>query len=256
MLEAFLGTAPHSHSGALVPFRGPTPVAAHPTPSRNGARTPMKRFLTIAAAAALIIGVSLPAAAINPAGETGDAAVAAPLAAPVAAEQDLALSIAAGVTNARDSFSGEPKPAPPPPPAYWSNVYSGPIPDAWAGGLIWPASPGSLVDGFGPRGGGFHGGIDLFAGYGSTIVAAGAGTVTVVATHWSWGHMVKIDHGSGVQTLYAHMIDGSAMVSPGQWVEAGTPIGLLGETGEAYGAHLHFEVYVDGQKADPLAFLP
>jgi len=216
----------------------------------------MKRFLTIAAATALVIGVSLPAAAIDPTRDGMAAIAAEPLAAPTEAEQDLALSIAAGVTNARDSFSGEPKPAPPPPPAYWSDVYTGPIPDAWLGGLSWPADPGSLVDGYGPRGGGFHGGIDLFAGRGSTIVAAGAGTVTVVAMHWSWGQMVKIDHGSGVQTLYAHMIEGSPLVSPGQWVEAGTPIGQIGETGEAYGAHLHFEVYVGGQKADPLSFLP
>lgn len=220
--------------------------------------TPMKRILTIAAAAALIIGVSLPAAAINPVSDVLVAAAAEPAVASAKADQDVSLSIAAGVVQARDTFSAEPKPPPPPVvPTYWSNVYSGAIADAWLGYLpVWPADPGSLADGFGPRGGGFHGGIDLFAGYGATIVAAGAGTVTVVASHWSWGQMVKIDHGGGVQTLYAHMIAGSPMVSPGQWVEAGTPIGLLGETGEAYGAHLHFEVYLDGQKADPRSFLP
>lgn len=219
----------------------------------------MKRLLTIAAAATLIIGVSLPAAAINPGNSPQmAAAAAAPAIAAPKAEQDLSLSIAAGVVQARDAFAAEAKPAPPPvTTTYWSNVYSGAIPDAWLGYLpVWPADPGSLVDGFGPRGGGFHGGIDLFAGYGSTIVAPGAGTVTVVAYHWSWGQMVKIDHGGGVQTLYAHLVDGSPMVSPGQWVEAGTPLGLLGATGEAYGAHLHFEVYLDGQKADPFGFLP
>lgn len=218
----------------------------------------MKRLLVIAVATALIIGVSLPAAAISSPDDPASAMAAEPLAGAAHLDQEVALSIAAGVVSARDSFSAEPKPPPPPPVVtYWSNVYSGAIADAWLGYLpVWPANPGSLVDGFGPRGGGFHGGIDLFAGYGSTIVAAGAGTVTVVATHWSWGHMVKIDHGGGVQTLYAHMIEGSAMVAPGQWVEAGTPIGLLGETGEAYGAHLHFEVYLNGQKANPLGFLP
>lgn len=219
----------------------------------------MKRLLTIAAAAALIIGVSLPAAAINPVDDAAVAMAAEPAVAAGTPEQELSLSIAQGVVTARDAFDAEPKPPPPPPvtTTYWSNVYTGAVEDAWLGYLpVWPADPGSLVDGFGPRGGGFHGGIDLFAGYGTPVVAAGAGTVTVVAWHWSWGQMVKIDHGGGVQTLYAHLVDGSPMVSPGQWVEAGTPIGLLGETGEAYGAHLHFEVYLNGQKADPFGFLP
>jgi len=217
----------------------------------------MKRLLIIAVATALIIGVSLPAAAIGPAQDPYVAVAAEPLATSTSLEQDVSLSIAAAALDARDSFSGEPKPPPPPPvTTYWSNVYSGAIPDAWAGALIWPADPGSLVDGYGPRGGGFHGGIDLFAGHGSAIVAAAAGTVTVVASHWSWGQMVKIDHGGGVQTLYAHMIAGSQAVAPGQWVEAGTYLGQIGATGEAYGSHLHFEVYVDGQKADPMPFLP
>ena len=66
---------------------------------------------------------------------------------------------------------------------------------------------------------------------------------------------MKIDHGNGVQTLYAHMVSGSLLVSPGQQVSQGQQIGTMGTTGSSTGVHLHFEVYVNGSRVDPANYL-
>lgn len=99
-----------------------------------------------------------------------------------------------------------------------------------------------------------HGGID-FGGYGP-IVAAQGGTVLVAGYHNSWGYYVKIDHGNGLQTLYAHMEAGSLTVAPGQVVSQGQKIGIMGTTGDSTGVHLHFEVYESGTQVDPAAYVP
>lgn len=98
-----------------------------------------------------------------------------------------------------------------------------------------------------------HGGID-FAG-GGQIVAAKSGTVLVAGYHSSWGYYVKIDHGNGFQTLYAHMKAGSLLVSPGQLVSQGQQIGTMGTTGASTGVHLHFEVYDNNTRVDPAPYL-
>ena len=98
-----------------------------------------------------------------------------------------------------------------------------------------------------------HGGIDL-AGYGP-IKAAQEGTVLVSGYHNSWGYYVKIDHGNGLQTLYAHMEAGSLTVSPGQKIIQGQQIGIMGTTGDSTGVHLHFEVYEDGTQVDPAGYV-
>jgi len=122
---------------------------------------------------------------------------------------------------------------------------------------MWPSNA-RVNDGYGWRDGGeFHNGIDIMGDYGSPIVAASAGVVTTVIEDDSgWGQYVKIDHGNGVSTLYAHMISGSTTVVQGQTVNAGDVIGLTGDTGYVTFYHLHFEVYVDGSRVDPLAWLP
>ncbi len=93
-----------------------------------------------------------------------------------------------------------------------------------------------------------HGGIDI--GGGGPIVAAKSGTVTIAGWHYQYGNYVKISHGGGVDTLYAHL-QSDMRVSPGQSVSAGQRIGTMGTTGYSTGVHLHFEVFVNGAKVNP-----
>lgn len=93
-----------------------------------------------------------------------------------------------------------------------------------------------------------HAGTDI--GGGGTITAAKAGTVTVAQKHPSWGNYVKIDHGNGVSSLYAHMKPG-LKVSAGQSVSQGQALGIMGTTGSSTGIHLHFEVYEGFRTVNP-----
>lgn len=125
-------------------------------------------------------------------------------------------------------------------------------------GFIQPAQ-GYLSSGYGYRTNPFsginrlHAGIDI-AGSGS-ISAAQSGTVVAAEFHSGWGNYVKIDHGNGLETLYAHMERGSIPVSVGDTVSQGQTIGTMGQTGSATGVHLHFEVYVNGVQVDPAPYL-
>lgn len=100
----------------------------------------------------------------------------------------------------------------------------------------------------------YHNGMDI-DGYGhdgDIIIACDAGVV--VAAQWSdsYGYYVMIDHGNGMQTLYAHM-SGMA-VSYGTKVSQGQTIGYLGSTGWSTGTHCHLEIYVNGSRTDPEAY--
>lgn len=99
-----------------------------------------------------------------------------------------------------------------------------------------------------------HGGIDICASHGTAILAADGGTVVKSADGWNggWGNYVMISHGNGLQTLYAHM--SSRAVSTGQQVAKGQTIGYVGSTGMSSGAHLHFEVWLNGSRTDPLNY--
>lgn len=98
-----------------------------------------------------------------------------------------------------------------------------------------------------------HGGIDFNGG--GPIVAAQSGTVTVSGYHSSWGYYVKINHGNGLETLYAHMQAGSLAVTVGQQVSQGQQLGIMGSTGDSTGVHLHFEVYKGGSRVNPASYL-
>jgi murein DD-endopeptidase MepM/ murein hydrolase activator NlpD len=104
-------------------------------------------------------------------------------------------------------------------------------------------------DGYGPRGAGWHPGIDFPARTGTRVVAAAAGRVAFAGYDDGYGLLVVLDHGRGVQTLYAHL--SVAAVAPGATVAAGALVGRVGATGFATGPHLHFEVRVRGAAADP-----
>jgi len=99
---------------------------------------------------------------------------------------------------------------------------------------------------------GRHTGLDFAAPAGTPAFAARAGVVTVERPAWA-GLLVRIDHGDGVETWYAHL--SAADVVPGQIVEAGEPIGAVGSAGNSTGPHLHFEVRLDGTAVDPAATL-
>ncbi|KQR91644.1 MAG: M23 family metallopeptidase [Microbacterium ginsengisoli] len=98
----------------------------------------------------------------------------------------------------------------------------------------------------------FHYGLDIANGTcGFPIFAASAGTVVHAGPNGGYGNYVKIDHGGGIGTGYAHMQNGGILVSYGQQVSAGQVIGRGGETGNAFGCHLHFEFYVNGSPKNP-----
>mgnify|MGYP002166233328 FL=1 len=105
---------------------------------------------------------------------------------------------------------------------------------------------------------GTHGGTDIGASYGSAIYAAGSGTVVTAynnsAYNGGYGNYAMINHGNGIQTLYAHM--SVCSVTVGQTVSAGQTIGYVGSTGRSTGPHLHFEVRVNGSRVDPQSYYP
>lgn len=106
---------------------------------------------------------------------------------------------------------------------------------------------------FGQRWGRLHRGIDLALAQGEPIYAADDGTVYYSGYCGSYGNLVKIDHGNGMQTYYAHC--SSLLVSQGQQVKRGERIALVGSTGNSTGPHLHFEVIINGNCVDPADFL-
>lgn len=136
---------------------------------------------------------------------------------------------------------------PPPPPV-------DPPPSGGGGGarFQWPFDPrpyqqgGSVSSEYGPRDGRIHQGIDF--GYngatnGKTIPAAGAGRANL-RRNAGFGNHVVIDHGDNLKTLYAHIQDGGFLISDGAQVAKGQGIGKIGNTGNSFGAHLHFETHV------------
>ncbi len=101
-----------------------------------------------------------------------------------------------------------------------------------------------------------HTGTDIACAEGTPILAAADGVVTVANGLDSWGgsygYYIQIDHGGGLETLYAHC--SSICVATGQQVQAGQVIGYVGHTGRVTGNHLHLEVRIDGNRADAMQF--
>jgi peptidoglycan hydrolase-like protein with peptidoglycan-binding domain len=119
--------------------------------------------------------------------------------------------------------------------------------------LGWPLR-GPLGSPFGPRGFGFHSGIDVIAPRGSSVAAAAPGRVVWAGYRaGGWGLLVTIAHRDGVRTMYAHL--SRVGVRLGERVGVGTRVGRVGATGDATGPHLHFEVRLRGAAVDPLPAL-
>lgn len=120
---------------------------------------------------------------------------------------------------------------------------------------------GTINDTFGPRPElplpgtqPFHAGTDLGAACGTPVYAASAGDVVQTGQLGSYGNWILIDHGDGVATGYAHLLDGATVVNPGDAVIAGQVIGGVGSTGLSTGCHLHIEVRIDGTAVDAQSF--
>lgn len=98
-----------------------------------------------------------------------------------------------------------------------------------------------------------HRGLDFTAPQGTPIYATGDGRVRVAGRmEGGFGNHVKINHGYGYETLYAHMV--RIKVRPGQMVKRGEVIGWVGSTGKSTGPHCHYEVHVNGQEVNPVYF--
>jgi murein DD-endopeptidase MepM/ murein hydrolase activator NlpD len=97
-----------------------------------------------------------------------------------------------------------------------------------------------------------HAGVDYYNREGGEIYAAGDGLVTLAGEDGAYGNAVRIEHGGGVEGLYAHMVPGSLKVRVGDRVRLGQPIGMMGRSGRAYAVHLHYELREAGETVDPL----
>lgn len=102
---------------------------------------------------------------------------------------------------------------------------------------------------FTSRGSEFHKGVDFGASYGTTVVATGDGIVTFAGRQAGYGKMVIISHGYNIMTCYGH--NSQLLVKQGDKVKKGQPISKVGSTGRSTGAHLHYEVRINGQSVNP-----
>ena len=99
----------------------------------------------------------------------------------------------------------------------------------------------------------FHGALDIASKKGTPIYAADGGVVTLAQPFDTYGNCIIIDHGDGLQTLYAHL--DAYCVKEGDIVGQGWKIGEMGKTGRATGTHLHFEVRLNGNRVNPLDYV-
>ncbi|MBE8965506.1 peptidoglycan DD-metalloendopeptidase family protein [Nostocales cyanobacterium LEGE 12452] len=119
----------------------------------------------------------------------------------------------------------------------------------------WPAK-GTLTSGYGWRWGRMHKGIDVANSTGTPVVASAEGTILKAGwNNGGYGNLVEIRHPDGSTTRYAH--NSKILVQPGQEVNQGETIALMGSTGHSTGPHTHFEIHRSGKGAvNPIAMLP
>ncbi len=99
----------------------------------------------------------------------------------------------------------------------------------------------------------YHSGVDISAPPGKPVKATADGVVTKTEEYGSLGRSVYVAHGFGVTTVYGHL--SRINVTPGQRIERGAILGLVGNTGRSTGYHLHYEVQLNGQPTNPLAYI-
>lgn len=99
----------------------------------------------------------------------------------------------------------------------------------------------------------FHPGVDFAGRAGTPVLATGSGRVTFAGREGSYGNMVELDHGDGLRTRYAHLLN--IAVTRGQVVAEGSIVGYMGSTGRSTGPHVHYEVWFDNVVRNPDGFL-
>lgn len=237
--------------------RAPRPSS--PTQHRVPLLQRIRGVVVVGATGALVLTYALPAMAYTTTLTAGE-----PVAAVAGAQQ---LTVTGSFDNqviARDAYTVE-KVQERVPGAYaqtaatFDNDSSSPI--------QWPFLMGVPIStDFGPRVppcsgcSSFHDGIDMNPGYNTPIQAIAAGVVTDVSYYDDGGLGVyaTIEHqidGQTITSVYAHMIEGSLLLEPGQQVEVGQQVGNVGNTGQSTGPHLHLEIHVEGTAVDPYAWL-
>jgi murein DD-endopeptidase MepM/ murein hydrolase activator NlpD len=123
---------------------------------------------------------------------------------------------------------------------------------------VWPVA-GWLTSYFGNRkdpftkDSDFHPGLDISADYGQPVLATADATVSSAAPNGAYGNMVILDHGYGIVTKYGHLSRFAVM--GGQRVKRGDVIGYVGSTGRSTGAHLHYEIWMNGRLTNPMQLL-
>jgi murein DD-endopeptidase MepM/ murein hydrolase activator NlpD len=154
------------------------------------------------------------------------------------------------IPGARATIMVAPYPAPPPSARALPPVHPEPSAD-----LLWPVVGGAFMRPFGePRRHHAHAGVDIRGARGQDILAARDGIVAFCGgTKTGYGTMVVLDHGDGVQTLYAHAQE--VLVQQGDSVRRGQPIALLGRTGNATTEHCHFELRLENRAVNPMPYL-
>jgi murein DD-endopeptidase MepM/ murein hydrolase activator NlpD len=115
--------------------------------------------------------------------------------------------------------------------------------------FVFPTEMGRQTSPFGPRWGRMHYGLDLDLDTGDPVVSAFEGLVRISQWSDSYGNVVVVRHPNGLETLYAHLNE--RKVLSGQYVQAGELLGLGGNTGRSFGAHLHWEIRYLGNPFDP-----
>jgi murein DD-endopeptidase MepM/ murein hydrolase activator NlpD len=164
------------------------------------------------------------------------AASSAALAAKIRESEQQAKAASSGSGDSGGGSSGEPVPAP-----------------VSSGGFIWPVS-GPITSPFGMRWGTLHPGIDIGVPSGTSVHAAGSGTVIWCGWMSGYGNLVMIDHHNGLVTLYGH--NTRVAVGCNQQISQGQVVAYSGCTGFCTGPHVHFEVRLHGSAVDPLGYLP
>ena len=125
------------------------------------------------------------------------------------------------------------------------------IPSEGTGKFAWPVSGHKISSYYGERWGRMHKGLDIVGN--RSIMAADNGTVEFVGKKTGYGNCIIINHNNGFETLYGHLK--SFKVKKGQVVSKGDVIGIMGETGDATGIHLHFEIHLNGKLRNPTSYL-
>ena len=121
-----------------------------------------------------------------------------------------------------------------------------------------PVADGLVTSGFGSRNHPLlhytrmHTGVDWGAGMGTPIYAAGNGVIEKIGWEGGYGKYVRLKHNNGYETAYGHMSAYAKGMEPGKRVRQGQVIGFVGSTGMSTGAHVHYEILVNGRFVDPM----